>query len=265
MKIILIFFLIINYALASQCFESNNGDSLSCQHKMIKLDGLYAKREILYAIPDTPRPERGYPVALFFQGSFFPMQFERNKNDPFGGYNEILTIKALLDNGFIVIAPKAGANFFWQSNLIGLNYDLSSDKYLIDKIIGEIKNQSFGPADTENLFALGISSGGYMTDRMAQSHNHAEFKALAIAAASYAKCGGPYCPLPSEISVFHPPTLFLHGKRDLIVPLYTMEKYEKLLRENHVITKKIIHETATHQWIQESPDAVISWFKRFLD
>ena len=266
-KISLIFicFLFTLSSFASNCHLKNQGKTLICEHQKMKIKGLYADREILYALPKIQAPASGYPVALFFQGSFFPMKFERNKRDPFGGFNEILTIQALLDNGFAVIAPKAGASLFWQSNLIGLNYDLSSDKYLIDKIITEIKNQSFGPLDTDNLFALGISSGGYMTDRMAQSHAYANFKALAIAAASYAKCGGPYCPLPDKISPDHPPTLFLHGKADLVVPLFTMRSYEQLLRENHVETKKIEQESANHQWIDSSPVEVVGWFKRYLN
>lgn len=265
MKSLIIFLVFLSVsAQSSVCSLTNNAKTMSCEHKTLSLDGLYAKREILYALPDTAPPAKGYPVALFFQGSFFPMKFERNKSDPFGGYNEILTIKALLDEGFMVIAPKAGANLFWQSNLIGIIYELSSDKYLVNKILSELKAQTFGPADLENLFALGISSGGYMTDRMAQSHTHQRFNALAIQSASYAKCGGPYCPLPDEIKKNHPPTLFMHGRIDPVVPILTMRLYERQLRKNGVTTKKVIHNTATHQWIPEAPGAVISWFKRYL-
>ncbi|MAZ47834.1 MAG: dipeptidyl aminopeptidase [Halobacteriovoraceae bacterium] len=264
MRLFFFFIFLSHCALASHCNYTNQGQTLKCSHKSLTLDGLYAKREVLFALPESPPPPKGYPVALFFQGSFFPMKFERNKSDPFGGFNEILTIQALLEAGFMVIAPKAGANLFWQSNLIGIIYDLSSDKYLINKILTEIKAQTFGHADTENIFALGISSGGYMTDRMAHSHKHQRFNALAIASASYAKCGGPYCPLPDEIDPNHPPTLFMHGRIDPVVPIITMRLYDKKLRENGVKTKKIVQNTATHQWLKKAPKAVVSWFKAHL-
>ncbi|WP_323845025.1 hypothetical protein [Microbulbifer magnicolonia] len=47
------------------------------------------------------------PVALIYQGSFFEVEFSREKNAPFGGYWEARTIKALLDAGYAVIAPRA--------------------------------------------------------------------------------------------------------------------------------------------------------------
>ena len=84
----------------------------------------------------------GYPVVLFFQSSFFPMEFKRSKSLPFGGYNEILTIKNLLEAGFAIIAPRAGAGLFWQSNLIPIRYDLSSDKFLVNKILSEIEKET---------------------------------------------------------------------------------------------------------------------------
>lgn len=264
MKLVFCLLILSFSTYGANCSYTQNNKTLKCKHKSLNLDGMYAKREVLYALPESPPPTTGYPVALFFQGSFFPMKFERSKSDPFGGFNEILTIQALLEAGFMVIAPKAGANLFWQSNLIGIIYDLSSDKYLVDKILAEIKAQNFGPADTNNFFALGISSGGYMTDRMAQSHTHQKFNALAIASASYAKCGGPYCPLPDEINPEHPPTLFMHGRIDPVVPIITMRLYEKKLRENGIQTKKIIQNTATHQWLDKAPKAIVSWFKTYL-
>ena len=103
-----------------------------------------------------------------------------------------------------------------------------------------------------------------MTDRMAKSHDEYSFNDLAIASASYAKCGGPYCPLPDDISTNHPPTLFMHGKRDIVVPIFTMRKYAKLLKENSVSVEIIVNDKAGHTWIDQSPLAITQWFKKYL-
>lgn len=266
MKTLLTIGLLLSLNLkASTCYQTNNSLTMKCKHNIVKIEGMYAEREVLYALPQSVRPREGYPTVLFFQGSFYPMEFKRSKYDPFGGYNEILIMKELLDNGFAIIAPRAGAGLFWQSNLIGLNYDLSSDKYFINQILMRAQEKHFGSLDLNNLFAFGISSGGYMTDRMAQSHSEYNFKALAIASASYAKCGGPYCPLPNEIKREHPPTLFLHGKFDPVVPIFTMKRYQKLLQKNGIKTKVIIDPKARHQWFKSAPKEITQWFKNHLN
>jgi len=264
MKKSILFLFIPSLIFASVCYENRFGSSMSCDHERLVFRGLYGDREILYATPNTVRPKDGYPLAIFFQGSFFPSSFKRNKIDPFGGYNEILLMKKLLDNGYMIIAPKAIVGTYWQSNIIGINYDKSADKFLVNKIFNKIEDGIFGKVDMDNLFAFGISSGGYMTDRMFQSHKHINFNAFAIASASYAKCGGPYCPLPKIVDSSHPPTLFMHGKKDRVVPLRTMKKYSELLKQNHIQTKIIIDENATHQWIKEAPKSVLEWFNLHL-
>lgn len=264
MKLLGLFFILLAPAYAGVCYLVDNQSAMECEHKAIYLEGMYAKREVLYALPKTKRPKAGYPVVLFFQGSFYPMEFKRKKTDPFGGYNEILIMQELLSKGFAIIAPRAGAGLFWQSNLIGLNYTLSSDRFLVNKILKRIEQEQFGKLDIKNLFAFGISSGGYMTDRMAQSHSEYDFNALAIASASYAKCGGPYCPLPNGINANHPATLFLHGRLDPVVPIFTMKKYAKLLKENNVKTKVVIDPLATHQWSKSAPSEISQWFRKHL-
>jgi len=125
-------------------------------------------------------------------------------------------------------------------------------------ILKEISNPDgmFGYLDYKRKFATGISSGGYMTSRMAVSYagsfifsflffkkkknSHfnslllnillGEFLSLAVAAGSYATCAGPLCVVPN-LPLNHPPTLFLHGGLDPIVPQFTMETYADKLTE----------------------------------
>ena len=75
---------------------------------------------------------------------------------------------------------------------------------------------AFGPINTTRLYAMGISSGGFMTSRMAVSYP-GKFRALADHSGSYATCSDT-CTVPTPLPSNHPPTLFLHGDTDAIVP-----------------------------------------------
>ena len=109
-----------------------------------------------------------------------------------------------------------------------------------------MKSGKFGPIDMNNLFATGISSGGYETSRMAISMPGV-FKALAIESASYATCGGALCFVPDDLPVDHPPTMFLHGEADMIVPISTMWSYSKRLKVHKVPVSAVVDKTASHQ------------------
>merc|ERR1712070_1265114 len=99
---------------------------------------------------------------------------------PFGAYQQTLLIKNLIDAGYAVITPDAfaGGLTFWQTNFppwdtvasLGL-WDApvtrSGDAGLLTHIFNKIESGAFGPLDIGNMHATGISSGGYMTSRMA--------------------------------------------------------------------------------------------------
>lgn len=238
-------------------------EKLSCPHKVIEIDSVLGKRKVAYAIPRGWKPWSGWPVAIIFQGSFFKVDFERTKGIPFGGFNEIRLIQKLLDKGFAVIAPRAFVKLAWQTNIIGIDYEKSGDKVFINNVLDEINAGTFGDLNYERLYAVGISSGGYMTDRMIQSHGDRPWKGVAIAAASYANCKGPICNFPKAVAENHPPTLFLHGEKDLVVPVGTMEKYHEHLVSNGVVAKKVIDPEATHQWLDSAPKEITDWFVKF--
>jgi pimeloyl-ACP methyl ester carboxylesterase len=86
------------------------------------------------------------------------------------------------------------------------------------------------------------------------------FKALAVESASYATCGGPLCILPKTLAKHHPPTLFLHGEKDLVVPISTMLPYYESLKQAGIETELIVDPDARHQWLEQAPDAVTQWF-----
>lgn len=252
---------------ASPCTASATAVTCSYDHRDLPVDLLgIVKRRVYFGLPAGTPPVGGWPVVLLFQGSFFSaeLSFHGNQGDPFGAYYQALTVKQLLDAGFAVLAPQthlAGATF-WDTNVPpwSVTWELSPDHQFMLAIFDAIQGGKFGAGQLNafRLYATGISSGGYMTSRMAVSYP-GRFKALAVASGSYATCGGPLCVVP-ELPASHPPTLFLHGKDDAIVPVWTMDLYHtRLVAEGHT-TQVILHDGAGHEWIPEAPNAIVSWF-----
>lgn len=236
---------------------------VTCSRRELSLTALLVPREVSYELPFGTPPRDGWPVVFFFQGSFFPpaFAFSSDKSSLFGQYQLALTVKALLDAGYAVLAPNAlaGGITFWQTNVPpwSLLWNTSSDHAFLMAIFKAIHDGKFGPLDDRRMYATGISSGGFMTSRMAVSYP-GTFRALAVASGSYATCSA-LCILP-RLPADHPPTLFLHGQLDLIVPVPTMESYrDALVREGREV-HTIVNRTAGHEWIPNAVTAVPAWF-----
>lgn len=244
-----------------------DADTITCAKRTYTIAtgafGLSA-REVHFMLPEGEAPETGWPVAILFQGSLHSAEgsWQSREGDEWGGYHETELIAALLEAGFAVLTPEArydGATY-WDSNVVPYNvaWDTSEDHQLMLELFDAIDDGAFGPLDGERLFAAGISSGGYMTSRMAVSYP-GRFTALAIQSASYATCAGPLCDVP-ELPRDHPPTLFLHGANDEIVPESTMQPYADALEEDGVEVAIERDEDAGHQWLPSAPGAVVAFF-----
>jgi dienelactone hydrolase len=246
----------------SRCFVTPT-DVLCSSHKL-SLTALLLPRDVYYEVPLGSPPPGGWPVVIYFQGSFVPASgaFQSKSTDAFGQYNLSLTVKALLDAGYAVLAPNAlsGGTTFWQTNIAPYSYlwSTSSDDAFIKAIFKAMSDGRFGPVDPARLYAMGISSGGFMTSRMAVSYP-GKFRALAVHSGSYATCS-TLCVVPTPLPSDHPPTIFLHGGSDLIVPVKTMELYrDELVKEGRVVDA-VINEQAGHEWLAEGPEAIVGWF-----
>jgi predicted esterase len=119
-----------------------------------------------------------------------------------------------------------------------------------------ITDGRFGPLDPHRWYAGGISSGGYMSSRMAVSYP-GRFRALIVHSASYATCG-PVCTVPA-LPPNHPPTLFLHGEQDMLAPPSAMRDYEAALLDAGVPTRAVVDPTRAHEWLPVAPDEVLGW------
>ena len=184
--------------------------------------------------------------------------------EPFGAYYQTQVVQGLLDNGFAVLTPEthlAGLTFWDTNNPLVPDYYQSNDHALMLTIFDRLADGTFGAVNPARLFATGISSGGYMTSRMAVSYP-GRFKALAIQSASYATCAGPLCsigPIPTD----HPPTLFLHGNLDPVVPVGTMWAYAGALNAAGRPTLVVVDPLSLHRWIPQAPGEVVNWFRTY--
>ncbi|MES2820266.1 MAG: plasmid partitioning protein [Pseudomonadota bacterium] len=236
---------------------------ISCPHKTTRVSaGGSLSREVIYQTPLGTPPAGGWPVVIVYQGSFFALDdFVYTSTEWLGKlWYEGKLIKDLLDNGYAVIAPSAAADLFWQTNIPGIanNYEQSTDFTYISNLLQAIRQGQFGPLNANRKYATGISSGGYNTSRMAISFR-GEFKALAIQSGSYATCAGPLCSVPT-LPADHPPTTFMHGYIDMIVPWWTMDKYYDQLLYQGIETTRHTDNLKSHEWLKDAPARTLAWF-----
>ncbi|MFC6632480.1 extracellular medium-chain-length polyhydroxyalkanoate depolymerase [Microbulbifer taiwanensis] len=237
-------------------------ERIDCSYRSIQIPSSdITSRQIKWELPLGTPPAGGWPVALIYQGSFFEVEFSRKKNAPFGGYWEARTIKALLDAGYAVIAPRAPAELAWLTNSAGpaTIYEITTDYTFLGNVFDAIEQGVFGPLNPDRKYATGISSGGYNTSRMAVTWP-GEFRALVVHSGSYATCLGPVCVMPLCMPEDHPPTRFVHGFLDTIVPWWSMDLYYDRLLWEGVETDRVTEALGGHEWFPGSPTAVVSWF-----
>lgn len=242
-------------------------DVVDCPYATVELDaGLLGARKVHFSLPQGEAPADGWPTAVFFQGSLFSaeLSFHGRQGDPLGQFELAKTVDALLQAGFAVIAPEviAGGATFWQTNVppSSVVWEGSSDDKLMQSFFDAIDDDDgpFGPLDSERLYATGISSGGFMTSRMAVSYP-GRFKALAVHSGGYAWCSA-ICVLPSSMPASHPPTLFAHGLNDLVVTPGIMTMYRNALEADGVDVDAVIDNNAAHEWIGLAVEAIPAWF-----
>jgi poly(3-hydroxybutyrate) depolymerase len=232
-------------------------------------------RVVHYQVPLGTAPHSGWPTVVMYQGSFLSagLTFSASSSDAYGMYYQTEVVKVLLDAGYAVLAPEAldSGNTYWQTNIApyAASWIGAPDDLLVKAMLADITDGTFGPLDPNSLYATGISSGGYMTSRMAVSYP-GKFKAFAIESGAYATClsgesavTGGACTVPA-LSATHPPTLFLHGDEDtVIVPEWTVTAYETALKAASVAYKEVDDANSGHQWIPEAPAAVLAWFQAY--
>jgi poly(3-hydroxyoctanoate) depolymerase len=246
--------------LGSRCMVT--GDELRCSYETTSFPAPSTKRTVRYQVPLGSPPAGGWPVVFFFQGAVVPAEnvFRATPGATAGQYHITQTIKALLDGGYAVIVPDALNNFAWQTNLPphSSNWEGSSDHALMTAMFVAIGNGTLGTLAANRLYATGISSGGYMTSRMAVSYP-GKFRGLAVHSASYATCG-PTCTVPDVLPADHPPTLFVHGGNDKVVSIDQMMDYRNRLVAAGCTASSEIDPAGGHEWLPGAVTAIRAWF-----
>lgn len=236
-------------------------------HELLRIDCPVLKsqvggREVLWYVDDSPSEAVKKPLVILSQGSWFPVEFSRSRYLPFGGFHEVRLIQKLLDAGFIVVAPRAIGKIAWTTNVTLRDYQNSLDYKFFKVLFQEIAANTFSEADLERVYATGVSSGGYNSSRLAHAFPQ-KIKALAIQSASYSDCLGPICDIPTDLGLNHPPTLFLHGQKDIAVPVSSAKAYYDQLLQLGVETEMFVDIKARHGWLKESPELIVDWFQKY--
>ncbi|MCO4745009.1 MAG: plasmid partitioning protein [Proteobacteria bacterium] len=241
---------------------------LVCTHETLVLPAGSGEREVHYQVPSGDPLSSGFPAVLLFQGALFSGEgmWQGTQGAAVGAYHQTRTVEQLLEHGFAVVTPEAAGDGLtaWNTNVPphAGNWEASPDAELLDGIFASIDAGDFGPVDADALYAAGISSGGYMTSRMAQAYP-GRFDGLAIHSASWATCAGAVCAIPDPLPEDHPPTLFLHGGLDGIVPPGSSRRYARRLEEMGVDTDRQAQPLRTHRWLDIAPDAIVTWFESY--
>lgn len=257
------------FALVQACAEPlpdagcvDQDGRVACAHRTTPFsDGIF-ERELHWALPAGEAPEEGWPVAIGFQGSLFSAElaWDATEGDLFGATHQARLTKILLEAGFAVLTPEAWGDGLtcWNTNLPPWagDWEAAPDHQLMLAIFAAIEAGELGPLDPDRLHAFGISSGGYMTSRMS---DYGRFDSLVVVAGSWETCLGLLCVLPEELPDDHPPTLFLHGEADLVVPVGSMWPYHDALAAQGTEVDAQVG-AGGHAWSAEMPEAVLAWF-----
>ena len=242
---------------------SDDGQTLACEH----LEGRYRDgaldRTLRWQLPAGEAPDAGWPVVVVFQGSGHSClnSFESERDARWGGWWQAQLTAALLEAGFAVLAPGTRLDgTWWDTNVLpwSASWERSRDHRWMEALFAAIDSGELGPLDPDALHATGISSGGYMTSRMAVSYP-GRFEALAIQSAGYASCSGLVCRVP-ELPGDHPPTLFLHGEQDEIVPVGTLDAYVEGLEALGVAVAVELDPQGHHGWLESAPEVIPGFF-----
>jgi poly(3-hydroxyoctanoate) depolymerase len=241
-------------------------DRAECTKRSMTLSALLVPRTVTWELPLGTPPAAGWPTVIFFQGTTVAGSeaFAADHDATFGQYRLTRTVKALLDRGFAVVAPNAliGGATAWETNIPpwSVAWATSSDHLLMLELFRALDAAELGPIDSDRLYAMGISSGGFMTSRMAVSYP-GRFRGLAVHSGSYATCSA-ICVLPRDLPADHPPTLFLHGQADSTMPIASMIPYREALIAMGIVVASDIDPVAGHEWIEGGVSSVPAWFEQ---
>jgi len=228
----------------------------------------FKRRFIIYKEPNSPPPEKGFPVLFLFHGAvqhafswFFGFNFWSKAQTSFTRY--------ALENGFFVVSfeslkPIRPGPRAWDA--FEKNMTDNSDFLYLKNVISWLDNSSLS-VDVGSIYCAGFSSGAFFCSRLSQSFDY-KFKGVIINSGCNANCitltnFGPVfnCSTGFNISSKHPPALIVHGKKDSLVPYMCAESYYQDLLDGGFEASLLADNSSGHIWLKKYNDLIIDWLK----
>lgn len=217
-------------------------------------------------------PVQVHRVPIDYSGYFAVQEpAARQKNPPailiaLHGYGQscrrfIRNFAALRERDFLVVAPQAINQFYWERGKVGFAWitrfmrDRTLDHTVayFDRVMGAVEHQfAFDP---ERVFLMGFSNGAAMAFRLGTRGG--------MAPAGIISCCGD---LPLDVEERLPqlgrfPVLIVHGKDDPMVKLQKSLDAESALRA-HGFDVETHYFPGNHELRPEEVDRMMEWLER---
>lgn len=148
----------------------------------------------------------------------------------------------------------------WNANIVTINYKLAKGNYNIEYAIEEVKdtvkyfieNKDKYNIDTDNIYIMGYSAGGYyaMASTLELHQEGIKIKGQILCYAFIKDILEKYDSLSDNLKTTMPNALFILAGNEPIGKASL--DYEKLLTENKVNTDVKIYDTVKHGFIEEN-------------
>lgn len=224
-------------------------------------------RKVYLALPPGKSPEKGWPVAILLHGRGQTAGAWFGKGLLSRGDQKLFP-PLILNAGIVVMAPEALEPFgkgVKQWDFFHRKPEHSGDLAFFQNFFQWMEGNRKITFDFSKVYAIGISSGGFMASRLGQVYPE-KWAALVVIAAGNADSFPqiPTFPLDSkalsnEISFQHPPTLIIHGDKDRIVPFVYGERYFQDLKQAGVKAEMLVVPEGGHQWPTQFHERMIKW------
>jgi len=269
------------------CSSTQTCSSGSCinetpQEGTITLNG----REFIFKKPSSGS---NFPVIIVLHGGGQSADawFSSNEQSQF--------VTDALADGYAIIAPNSGSPIYSSCTIQTKQWYYEKDWATLDDY--DFFNEIFSwinsnqDLNSNRVYATGISSGGFMSSRLARSFGTSKLKAIAVHSSGDADsithgdqsdlklctfgtggtipdaCGPTFNNIDSPINTNHPPTLIIHGTYDGMVPVASGEHYYDELNSAGIQVTKFIKTTggitACHSWFSESSQKILDWFGKY--
>lgn len=175
-------------------------------------------------------------------------------------------VEMAIKNGFFVVAPDSSSPYCQRAKQ--WDYTPSSTDFPLFEEMMKWLKYNIG---TQEIFVVGISSGGFMTERLANKYSAHIDGVVIHSAGSYDNavlntsgvCGVSFntTAIP-QVSSDHPRTYMLHGEKDNIVKFEIGEILANQLKSRGIEVEFYKNPLGKHQWFKEKNQPILDWLNK---